>query len=113
MVNETRGFKTVYYILCVLAAAILTFWCTYEYHLDHDVTEIILQKFHNTPNDILPSITLCDTNPFPEYTTWLDDGKKALIQRYGSLINGYKNKFIVGVSLFYLTLISQTNELEN
>ena len=54
----------LYRSLCVLAAIILVSWCIYEYTLDRDVTEIKLQKFHESVDDIYPSITICNKSPF-------------------------------------------------
>ena len=34
--------------------------------MDRDVTEIRLQKYHETPDDITPSITICFMSPFHE-----------------------------------------------
>ena len=50
--------------LCLLTAIILVSWCIYEYSLDRDVTEIKLQKFHESEDDLYPSITICNKSPF-------------------------------------------------
>ena len=42
----------------------LVFWCIFEYSLDRDFTEIKFRKFHETPDDIYPSLTICDNAPF-------------------------------------------------
>ena len=81
-----HGIEKAYNVLCIFVAIALTSWCMYEYHLDHDVTDIMLHKFHDTPNDILPSITLCDKDPFQEYKTWFDSS--GTIQKYIKLIGG-------------------------
>ena len=86
-------FAKVYYLLCVFVAIALTCWCMYEYHLDNDVTDIILHKFHDTPNDILPSITLCDTDPFNEHTMHSTGDWNAIITDYMYLINGDQKRF--------------------
>lgn len=54
----------VYRALCLLTAIILVSWCIYEYTLDRDVTEIKLQKFHESLDDIYPTITICNKSPF-------------------------------------------------
>ena len=65
MSNSKDNFSLkLYRALCSLAAAILVSWCIYEYTLDRDVTEIKLQKFHETGDDIYPSITICNQSPF-------------------------------------------------
>ena len=53
-----------YHIFCLIVAITLTSWCIYEYSMDRDVTEIRLRKFHETNNDIHPSITICSRSPF-------------------------------------------------
>ena len=55
-----------YHISCLVVAISLTSWCIYEYSKDRDVTEIRLRKFHETKEDIHPSITICSLNPFWE-----------------------------------------------
>ena len=51
-------------IICCLAAIFAVCWCINEYSQDHDFAEIKFQKFQRTPDDIYPSITICDENPF-------------------------------------------------
>ena len=55
-----------YHIFCLVVAITLTSWCIYEYSMDRDVTEIRLRKFHETKEDVHPSITICSLNPFWE-----------------------------------------------
>ena len=91
--------KRVFYIqtyqgLCILVAFSLTSWCVYEYHLDKDVSNITLRKFHDTIDDIYPSITLCHKDPFEYYlksTEANNDkrGKDDILLRYSSFILGY------------------------
>ena len=65
----------IYHVFCLLVAIALTSWCIYEYSMDRDVTEIKLRNFHDTKEDILPSITLCVLNPFWEekYRSYIKD----------------------------------------
>ena len=83
--ENVRTCEKVFYILCIFVAISLTVWCTYEYHLDHDVTDIVLRKFQDTPNDILPSITLCKRDPFESYNMECWEAKVII---YQSLISG-------------------------
>ena len=53
-----------YRTLCLLATIVLVSWCIYEYSMDRDVTEIKLQQYHETSDDIYPSITICSTVVF-------------------------------------------------
>ena len=81
--------------LCILVTIALTSWCVYEYHLDKDVTNIVLRKFHESDDDIHPSITLCHKDPFEYYKklTVIDpDERKAneIFLRYSSFILGYE-----------------------
>ena len=54
----------LYLSICVFVTIVLTSWCLYEYLVDPDVSSIHLRKFHARPDDIHPSITLCDRNLF-------------------------------------------------
>ena len=53
--------------ICSFIAIALTLWCFYEYELDKDISDISLRRFHETPDDIHPSITLCRKDPFQCY----------------------------------------------
>ena len=41
-------------------------WCIREYSLDHDYTETTFASFHETSDDIYPSVTICDMDPMME-----------------------------------------------
>ena len=64
---EYITYTQTYYVLCAFVAIALTSWCIHEYHLDKDVSNIMLRKFHDTEDDIHPSITLCRKDPFDYY----------------------------------------------
>ena len=79
--------------VCTFVAIVLTSWCLYEYQLDNDISDISLRKFHDTPDDIHPSITLCHKDPFQYYEkslTTSDEVKQQneILLRYISLIVG-------------------------
>ena len=92
-----------YHIFCLVVAITLTSWCIYEYSMDRDVTEIRLRKFHETKEDIHPSITICSLNPFWEekYRTYIknhpafnavsDSQADAVITDYKNLLHSEKN----------------------
>ena len=109
MANETHGIEKVFYVLCVLVAMALTCWCLYEYHLDRDVTDIMLHKFHDTSDDLLPSITLCDKDPFQAYKAWFDRGDTNRIAKYADLIKGDKNVFkeILDPAIYNTTSVNE------
>ena len=84
-----------YQCVCILATIALTSWCIYEYHLDKDVSNIMLRKFHESDDDIHPSITLCDKDPFDYYkkSTVVDQDERRRNEmelRYSSFILGYE-----------------------
>lgn len=85
-------YKESYYGICVFVTIILTSWCIYEYMLDPEVSNIMLRKFHETPDDIQPSITLCDKDPFKQsgYSGTKDDFQKFLF-KYQNYILGNAN----------------------
>jgi hypothetical protein len=90
--DNSTGFAKFYHALCLLAAFILVSWCISEYRLDNDVTQIMLRRFHETVDDIHPSITLCDVDPFRNYDTSLTiNGGNVLLQKYIRLIQGDKS----------------------
>ena len=55
-----------YHFLCLVLAIALVAWCIHEFTLDRDVTEILLRKYHDAPDDIHPSITVCYMSPFQD-----------------------------------------------
>ena len=57
-------YQKLYFGLCVFITILLTLWCVYEYLLDSEVSIVMLRQFNETPDDIQPSITLCDGDPF-------------------------------------------------
>ena len=59
-------FKQIYHISCVLTTIGLVSWVSYEYSLNEDETQIHINQFHKTAEDIYPSITICIDDPFIE-----------------------------------------------
>ena len=84
-------YARIYHALCIIVTIVLTSWCIYEYQLDRDITAIELRKFYETPDDIHPSITLCDKDPF-EYSNYIEKEKtwrgENIVLRYASIILG-------------------------
>ena len=81
--------------VCVFVSIVLTGWCVYEYLVDPEVSSIHLRKFHARPDDIHPSITLCDKNLFSMYSgNKLDD--------YQDLIGGNAKKYHSNFSQKYI-----------
>ena len=81
-----KGSSKLFHVLCIFATVGLVSWCTYEYSLDHDFTEIKFRKFHEKPDDIYPSITICDKTPFhstPAKERFLSYMKNLLINHKG------------------------------
>ena len=59
-------FKQIYHIICLLVTIALVTWASYEYSLNEDETQIHINQFHQTAEDIYPSITICIDDPFIE-----------------------------------------------
>ena len=59
-----KELKRIFHILCLFSTLILVVWCLHEYNLDLDLSETGFKKYHETPDDIYPSITICTINPF-------------------------------------------------
>ena len=60
----SRNINLLFKFSCILMTIILISWCAYKYLLDDDVTLINFKPFHDTDNDIYPSVMLCFYNPF-------------------------------------------------
>ena len=56
----------LFHVFCILTTIAFVCWCINEYSLDHDYTETTFSTFHQTIDDIYPSITICNMNPFLE-----------------------------------------------
>ena len=67
MVNEVpKSFLNLFHIFCLATTIGFIGWCISEYSLDHDYTETTFASFHETPDDIYPSVTICDMDPMME-----------------------------------------------
>ena len=80
-------------IVCAFLAISLVLWCYSEYQKDHDVTEIMLRTFHETSDDILPSITICHKNPFGYHNVEDKINDDVTFQRYRMFIAGSTKDF--------------------
>ena len=85
-------FLEYFHGLCVLIAIVLTGYSLYQYILNLDVSSITLRKFHEFPDDVHPSITICDKDPF-DFGRLLterkeDDPGLLLLDKYFLLIRG-------------------------
>ena len=80
----------IYHGFCVIIAIALTAYCLNQYILDPDVSSITLRKFHESQNDIYPSITLCDKDPFNIGTLVVELAYKEenILPHYSRLIQG-------------------------
>ena len=58
------NFAEFHHGLCSFIAIVLTAYCIYQFVLDPDVSNITLERFHESKDDIHPSITLCEKDPF-------------------------------------------------
>ena len=67
MVNEVpKSFLNLFHIFCLATTIGFVGWCIREYYLDHDYTETTFASFHETSDDIYPSVTICDMDPMME-----------------------------------------------
>lgn len=65
MANEIRYYiLNFFHVLCVITTISFVAWCIKEYTLDHDYSETKFATFHQTLDDIYPSLTICDEIPF-------------------------------------------------
>ena len=66
-------------------------------YLDKDVSNIMLRKFHETEDDIHPSITLCRKDPFDYYlkSTIVDNDEREqndILLLYANFISGVESE---------------------
>ena len=54
-----KRFEKIFNFLCIVAAVVLTSYCIYIYWLDEDLVQIYFKEYHETPDDIYPSLTYC------------------------------------------------------
>ena len=73
-------FEYVFHGICLLCTLGLTIMCIYEFNLNNDIAQINYKTFHESSDDIYPSITLCIKNPF-KLASWNH-------HRYKSFISG-------------------------
>ena len=67
MINEVpKSFFNIFHICCLATTIGFVGWCIREYSLDHDYTETTFARFHETSDDIYPSVTICDMDPMME-----------------------------------------------
>jgi hypothetical protein len=57
-------FENIFRGICVICTISLTCWCIFEYTLNDDLVQIFYKEFHETQEDIYPSVTFCLRNPF-------------------------------------------------
>ena len=77
--------------LCIFAAFCLTSYCIYIYWLDEDLVQIYFKGYHETPDDIYPSLTYCIKNTIQ--TPKMEDRLKKFDQNLTIL--SYQ-KFLIG-----------------
>ena len=88
--SKKNTLRNVFRTVCIFAALLLICYCIHEYALDQDVTHIEYKKFHEEPDQIYPSITICLKHPFiPENLRQIDDNISAAL--YEDFLSGYQN----------------------
>ena len=85
--NKLRSLTVVFRYICLICAISLTVLCIVQFALNKDVAEIKFREYHDTKDDLYPSITFCHLKPFI-----LDK-----LQRYSKnlTISGYK-RYLAG-----------------
>ena len=76
--KDLLTFSTIHHIVCLFISLGLTMWCIFEYSLDKDVTEMKTKAYHDTSDDIYPSLTICYKNPYKEDEDWDLDKNSSL-----------------------------------
>ena len=56
-------FEGIFSVVCVHVTIGLVSWCFYEYQLDLDVSLVSLKKFGEDGNMIMPTMSLCFSDP--------------------------------------------------
>ena len=56
--------RNLFHVICLITTIIFVAWCFNEYFLDHDYSETRFAGFHETSEDIHPSLTICNSDPY-------------------------------------------------
>ena len=87
----------LYKFLCIAGSVIMTIFCFHKYSKNESVVSVTYKKFHDTPEDVFPSFSVC-----------FENGENELFVD----VNGFKNKDIVnmmrGVARFNQSLFLNT-----
>ena len=85
--TKLRLVTVVFRYICLICAISLTVLCIVQFTLNKDVAEIKFREYHNTKDDLYPSITFCHLKPFIL--------EKLQRYRWNLTIGGYK-KYLAG-----------------
>ena len=58
-VNRMKLLKNIFQLLCIAGALGMTSFCIYKYLDDGSLVSINSRRFHDTPDDVYPSISIC------------------------------------------------------
>ena len=75
-----------YHLICTLATVFFLLYCLYQYSLNKDVSQVTYKEFHETEDNIYPSLTVCFAN------IYLDKR----LERYGVNSSYDYSRYLVG-----------------
>ena len=90
----------LFHVACVITTIALVGWCIKQYSLDYDYTETTFATFHQTEDDIYPSITICNMSPYLEEKVYEHFSNLPIEWKGGpkSIHTSYKN-FLDGTNI--------------
>ena len=84
---HTKSLHIVYQVLLILATLGLTIYCIHKYSLDQNLSVVDFKKFHNSEEDLYPSLSLCFTDSI---------SKEKLAESYGGRKKSIYTSYLLG-----------------
>ena len=77
--------------ICIIVVIIYALSNIYSFLQNEDLCEISFKKFHNTEEDIYPSMTICQNTPFDKNVFNDGSNNAANISTYENYLRGIEN----------------------
>ena len=79
------------HVICIIVVIIYALSNIYSFLQNEDLCEISFKKFHNTEEDIYPSMTICQNTPFDKNVFNDGSNNAANISTYENYLRGIEN----------------------
>ena len=87
--------KVLFKLFCIVGTLVMTSFCLHKYFKNDSVVSVSYKRFHDTPDDVYPSISLCFQSPKSGPFLDTDDIKKKDIRSMMTGITTF-NKSLLG-----------------